>query len=108
MKMRDKERTKIVSLPPEGATDEDIEAAAKALGISPEKLTRLLEFVSGMESAAAQAGLTGPELVNACVTLVASTLKAVCPPDQQGDVLSGIFQTLWNHLGLPSDFKPDA
>lgn len=99
---------KIVTLPSRGATEEDVRKAAKALGIPSEKLGRLLDFIGDAEENAHKLDLNGPELVNACITICASTIKDFCPKEQQGEVVSGIFQVLWSYMGLSSDFKPDA
>ena len=98
---------KIVTLPSHGASEKDVRKAAKALGIPAEKLGRLLDFIGTVEETAHKLDLNGPELVNACITICASTIKDFCPKEQQGEVVSGIFQVLWSYMGLPSDFKPD-
>ena len=67
----------------------------------------MLDFIGTTEETAHKLDLNGPEIVNACITICASTIKDFCPKEQQGDVVSGIFQVLWSYMGLPSDFKQD-
>ena len=84
------------------ATPEEIERAAEKMGCTTQELDQLVKFVTAIEDAANDLGLSPPEVLNGCITMIGSALK-FCPKEQQPDALTRIFEMLWDSLGLKRD-----
>jgi len=82
------------------ADDEELQRAAEHLGTSVEDVRRTLDFIRVVQTEAEHHGLSPEEVVNACTNVIADTLH-YCPKDKQPDAVTVIFQTIWDHLGLP-------
>ena len=84
------------------ATPEEIKRTAEKMGCTTQELDQLVKFVTAIEDAANDLGLSPPEVLNGCMTMIGSALK-FCPREQQPDALTRIFETLWDSLELKRD-----
>tara|TARA_R110000824_G_scaffold282521_3_gene470778 strand:+ start:764 stop:1084 length:321 start_codon:yes stop_codon:yes gene_type:complete len=82
------------------ADDDELQAAADHLGLKAGDVRRTLDFIKVVQSEAEHHNISPEELVNACTNVIADTLH-YCPKDKQPDAVTVIFQTIWDHLGLP-------
>ena len=91
----------VVPLPGGEIGTHEIQEAADTLGVPGVDLEQVLEMVSLIHDEAVSRRLPPPLLINALTTVMADVLKRCLPKEEQPAIVSEVFDSLWQTLGLP-------
>ena len=91
----------VVPLPGGEIGTHEIQEAAATLGVPVVDLEQVLEIVALFHAEAGRRRLPPPLLINALTTVMADVLKRCLPKEEQPAIVSEVFDSLWQTLGLP-------
>ena len=94
--------SKVVEIPRYASTSE-IEELTDRLGFSEGYVKKIISFTDEIEELAVESRLQPPQIISACMHLVAGVIRTAYKEGDHPDICTDLFHQLWESCDLPSD-----